>query len=70
MWMQGQTQLKLGDYKSSLSKFEEVLEVYPENCETLKVVAYIYIQLNQTTKAHNALKNVAIIDPRDTNFMR
>lgn len=33
----GQVQLKLGDFKSSLSNFEKVLEVYPENCETLKV---------------------------------
>lgn len=33
----GQVQLKLGDFRSSLSNFEKVLEVYPENCETLKV---------------------------------
>lgn len=33
----GQVQLKLGDFKSSLSNFEKVLEAYPENCETLKV---------------------------------
>lgn len=30
-------QLKLGDFKSALSNFEKVLEVYPDNCETLKV---------------------------------
>lgn len=30
-------QLKLGDFKSSLGNFEKVLEVYPDNCETLKV---------------------------------
>lgn len=33
----GQVQLKLGDFRSSLSNFEKVLEVYPENCEALKV---------------------------------
>ena len=33
----GQVQIKLGDFKSSLSSFEKVLEVYPENCESLKV---------------------------------
>lgn len=33
----GQVQLKLGDFKSSLASFEKVLEVYPENCECLKV---------------------------------
>lgn len=33
----GQVQLKMGDLKSSLSNFEKVLEIYPDNCETLKV---------------------------------
>ncbi|XP_024969154.1 protein CTR9 homolog [Cynara cardunculus var. scolymus] len=61
----GQVQLKLGDFKSSLSNFEKVLEVYPENCETLKAVAHIYLQLNQTTKAHEALRKAIRIDPRD-----
>ncbi|KAL8243074.1 hypothetical protein R6Q59_009332 [Mikania micrantha] len=62
----GQVQLKLGDFKSSLSNFEKVLEVYPENCETLKAVAHIYLQLNQATKAHEALKKAVRIDPRDS----
>ncbi|KAJ9566744.1 hypothetical protein OSB04_002710 [Centaurea solstitialis] len=61
----GQVQLKLGDFKSSLSNFEKVLEVYPENCETLKAVAHIYLHLNQTTKAHDALRKAIRIDPRD-----
>ncbi|KAK1423878.1 hypothetical protein QVD17_19187 [Tagetes erecta] len=61
----GQVQLNLRDFKSSLSNFEKVLEVYPENCETLKAVAHIYLQLNQTTKAHEALKKAVRIDPRD-----
>lgn len=33
----GQVQLKLGDFKSALANFEKVLEVNPDNCETLKV---------------------------------
>jgi predicted transcriptional regulator len=33
----GQVQLKLGEIKNALSNFEKVLEVYPDNCETLKV---------------------------------
>ncbi|PWA79171.1 binding protein [Artemisia annua] len=48
----GQVQLKLGDFKSSLSNFE-------------KAVAHIYLQLNQTTKAHEALKKAVRIDSRD-----
>ena len=40
----GQVQMKLGDLKSSLSNFEKVLEVHPENCESLKVVGHIYAQ--------------------------
>ncbi|GJN40663.1 hypothetical protein PR202_gb29920 [Eleusine coracana subsp. coracana] len=32
----GQIQLKLGDYKRALASFEKVLEVHPENCESLK----------------------------------
>ncbi|GJS58301.1 protein CTR9 [Tanacetum coccineum] len=48
----GQVQLKLGDFKSSLSNFE-------------KAVAHIYLQLNQTTKAHEALKKAVRIVPHD-----
>ncbi|XAR53477.1 hypothetical protein NMG60_11022043 [Bertholletia excelsa] len=61
----GQVQLKLGDFKSSLSNFEKVLEVYPENCETLKAIGHIHIQLGQTEKAQEFLKKAAKIDPRD-----
>jgi RNA polymerase-associated protein CTR9 len=38
----GQIQLKFGDFKSSLTSFEKVLEVHPENCESLKV-RHIYL---------------------------
>ncbi|KAF5946607.1 hypothetical protein HYC85_016835 [Camellia sinensis] len=61
----GQVQLKLGDFKSSLSNFEKVLEVYPENCETMKAIGYIYVQLGQTEKAQEFLKKATKIDPRD-----
>ncbi|KAF7147473.1 hypothetical protein RHSIM_Rhsim03G0228800 [Rhododendron simsii] len=61
----GQVQLKLGDFKSSLGNFEKVLEVYPDNCETLKALGHIYIQLGQTEKAHEFVKKATKIDPRD-----
>ena len=38
----GQVQLKLGELKGSVSNFEKVLEVYPDNCETLKVMLFLY----------------------------
>ncbi|XP_059634757.1 protein CTR9 homolog [Cornus florida] len=61
----GQVQLKLGDFRSSLSNFEKVLEVYPENCETLKTLGHIYIQLGQIEKAQEFIRKAAKIDPRD-----
>ncbi|CAK9141000.1 unnamed protein product [Ilex paraguariensis] len=61
----GQVHLKLGDLKSSLSNFEKVLEVYPENCETLKVLGHIYVQLGYTKKAQEFLKKATKNDPRD-----
>ncbi|XP_019173457.1 PREDICTED: protein CTR9 homolog [Ipomoea nil] len=61
----GQVQLKLGDLRSSLSNFEKVLEVYPENCETLKSLAHIYVQLGQPEKALEYLRKATKVDPRD-----
>ncbi|XP_068663134.1 protein CTR9 homolog [Aristolochia californica] len=61
----GQVQLKLGDFKASLSNYEKVLEVYPENCESIKAVGHIYVQLGQTEKALEILRKAAKIDPRD-----
>ncbi|KAL9676889.1 hypothetical protein QQ045_005110 [Rhodiola kirilowii] len=61
----GQVQLKLGDYRSSLSNFEKVLEVHPENTETLKVIGHIHIQLGQTEKALDFLRKATKVDPRD-----
>ncbi|GMH18099.1 hypothetical protein Nepgr_019940 [Nepenthes gracilis] len=61
----GQVQLKLGDFRSALSNLEKVLEVYPENCETLKALGHIYVQLQQIDKAMEVLRKVTKIDPRD-----
>ncbi|KAL5714525.1 Protein CTR9 [Ranunculus cassubicifolius] len=61
----GQVKLKLGDYKGSLANFEKVLAVYPENCESLKVVGHIHVKLGQTEKALEVLRKAARIDPRD-----
>ncbi|ESW10664.1 hypothetical protein PHAVU_009G228100 [Phaseolus vulgaris] len=61
----GQVQVKLGDFKSALSNFEKVLEVYPDNCETLKALAHIYVQLGQTDKGQDFIRRATKIDPRD-----
>ncbi|CAK7352480.1 unnamed protein product [Dovyalis caffra] len=61
----GQVQLKLGEIKNALSNFEKVLEVYPDNCETLKVLGHIHVQLGQTEKAQEFLRKATKIDPRD-----
>ncbi|KAH7572071.1 hypothetical protein ACOSP7_015084 [Xanthoceras sorbifolium] len=61
----GQVQLKLGDFRSALTNFEKVLEVYPDNCETLKSLGHIYVQLGQIEKGQEFLKKAAKIDSRD-----
>ncbi|KAK1304390.1 hypothetical protein QJS10_CPB11g01070 [Acorus calamus] len=58
----GQVQLKLGDFRSSLSNFEKVLEVHPESCETLK--------LGQTDKALESIRKATRVDPRDAQVLR
>lgn len=63
----GQVQMKLGDLKSSLSNFEKVLEVHPENCESLKAVGHIYAQQGQREKALEILRKATRIDPRDAH---
>ncbi|KAA8523306.1 hypothetical protein F0562_009729 [Nyssa sinensis] len=45
--------------------WKQVLEVYPENCETLKALGHIYVQLGQTEKAQEFLRKVTKIDPHD-----
>lgn len=35
----------------------------------MQAVAHIYLQLNQTTKAHEALKKAVRFDPRDPEVM-
>ncbi|KAL9264331.1 CTR9-like protein [Drosera capensis] len=61
----GQVQLKSGDFTSALYNFEKVLEVSPEDCETLKAVGHIYAQQQQFDKAKNVLKKVTKINPHD-----
>ncbi|XP_042454828.1 protein CTR9 homolog isoform X1 [Zingiber officinale] len=62
----GQVQLKLGDFRSSLSSFEKVLEVYPENCESLKAIGHIYSQLGEIDKAVDTFRKATRIDPKDS----
>ncbi|KAK8523258.1 hypothetical protein V6N13_113206 [Hibiscus sabdariffa] len=61
----GQVKLKSGDFRSALSNFEKVLEVYPDNCETLKALGHIYVQLGQVEKAQEFMRKASKIDPRD-----
>ncbi|KAI9192882.1 hypothetical protein LWI28_028931 [Acer negundo] len=61
----GQVQLKLGDFRSALTNFEKVLEIYPDNCETLKSLGHIYVQLGQIEKGQEFMKKAAKIDARD-----
>ncbi|PIN08926.1 TPR-containing nuclear phosphoprotein that regulates K(+) uptake [Handroanthus impetiginosus] len=61
----GQVQVKLGDLRSALTNFEKVLEVQPENCETLKALGHIYVQLEQNDKAQELFRKATKIDPRD-----
>ncbi|XP_050262999.1 protein CTR9 homolog [Quercus robur] len=62
----GQVQLKLGDLRSAQSNFDKVLEIYPDNCETLKALGHIYVQLGQTEKAQEFMRKATKIDPRDS----
>ncbi|PQQ04647.1 protein CTR9 homolog isoform X1 [Prunus yedoensis var. nudiflora] len=62
----GQVQLKMGDLRSALSNFEKVLEVYPDNCDALKVLGHIYFQLGQTEKALEFMRKATKIDPCDS----
>ncbi|KAF3508971.1 hypothetical protein F2Q69_00004374, partial [Brassica cretica] len=61
----GQVQLKLGELKGSASNFEKVLEVYPDNCETLKALGHLYTQLGKTDKALEYMRKATKLDPRD-----
>ncbi|EFJ08114.1 hypothetical protein SELMODRAFT_161156, partial [Selaginella moellendorffii] len=63
----GQVQLKLNDLKSALSNFEKVLDVHPENCETLKVVGYIHLQQGRNDKALESFRKAAKVSPRDVD---
>lgn len=61
----GQVQLKLGELKGSVSNFEKVLEVYPDNCETLKALGHLYTQLGKTDRALEYMRKATKLDPRD-----
>ncbi|CAI9787594.1 unnamed protein product [Fraxinus pennsylvanica] len=61
----GQVQMKMGDLRSASSNFEKVLEVQPENCETLKVLGHIYVQLEQKERAKQLLKKATKVNPQD-----
>ncbi|KAM7256308.1 hypothetical protein ACFE04_012049 [Oxalis oulophora] len=61
----GQVQLKLGDLSKALSNFEKVLEVFPDNSETLKVLGHIHVQLGKTEKALEFIRKATKVDPRD-----
>uniref|UniRef100_A0ACD5YLF7 Uncharacterized protein n=2 Tax=Avena sativa TaxID=4498 RepID=A0ACD5YLF7_AVESA len=61
----GQIHLKFGDFKRSLASFEKVLEVHPENCESLKAIGNIYVNLGENDKAIETFKKVTRIDPKD-----
>lgn len=61
----GQIHLKFGDFKRSLASFEKVLEVHPENCESLKAIGNIYTNLGENDKAIETFKKVTRIDPKD-----
>ncbi|CAH2052253.1 unnamed protein product [Thlaspi arvense] len=63
----GQVQLKLGELKGSVSNFEKVLEVYPDNCETLKALGHLYTQLGKTDKALEYMRKATKLDPRDAH---
>ncbi|KAJ3682862.1 hypothetical protein LUZ60_013089 [Juncus effusus] len=60
-----QIQLKMKDFKNSLSSFEKVLQVYPENTESLKAIGHIHGQLQQNEKAIETFRKVTRIDPKD-----
>ncbi|KAB2618323.1 RNA polymerase-associated protein CTR9-like protein [Pyrus ussuriensis x Pyrus communis] len=57
----GQVQLKMGYLRSSLSNFEKVLEVYPDNSDTLK--------LGQTEKALEFMRKATKVDPDDSQAL-
>ncbi|XVF35117.1 hypothetical protein REPUB_Repub18cG0117000 [Reevesia pubescens] len=60
-----QVKIKSGDFRSALSHFEKVLEVYPDNCEALKALGHIYVQLGQVDKAQEFMRKATKIDPHE-----
>lgn len=63
----GQVHLKLGDWKAALASFEKVLELYPDNCETLKAIGHILGQQGRKEKALEHFKKATRMNPRDVD---
>ncbi|KAG0578736.1 hypothetical protein KC19_4G046400 [Ceratodon purpureus] len=63
----GQVHLKLGDWKAALASFEKVLELYPDNCETLKAIGHILGQQGRKEKALEHLRKATRMNPRDVD---
>ncbi|KAG0580584.1 hypothetical protein KC19_4G184500 [Ceratodon purpureus] len=63
----GQVHLKLGDWKAALASFEKVLELYPDNCETLKAIGHILGQQGRKGKALEHFKKATRMNPRDVD---
>ncbi|CAA3021314.1 CTR9 homolog [Olea europaea subsp. europaea] len=61
----GQIQMKMGDLINASSNFQKVLEVQPENYETLKALGNIYVQLEQKERAQQLLKKATKVNPQD-----
>ncbi|CAM6088195.1 unnamed protein product [Calypogeia fissa] len=61
----GQVHFKLGELKTALANFEKVLEVHPENCETIKAMGQIYVQQGHVDKALENFKKATKLNPRD-----
>lgn len=63
----GQVHLKLGDWKAALANFEKVLELYPDNCETLKAVGHILGHQGRKEKALEHFKKATRMNPKDVD---
>ena len=63
----GQVHLKLGDWKAALANLEKVLEMHPDNCETLKVIGHILRQQGRKDRALEHLKKATRLNARDVD---
>ena len=63
----GQVHLKLGDWKSALANFEKVVDIHPDNCETLKAIGHILRQQGRKDKALEHFKKATRLNARDVD---